>query len=97
MAMSFIVLSTACSTIQLQAKYEGKPEIPPLDLGHMPMKAALIIPEAVNQTVTSPEFSCPLMTHSTSVKVSPEPALVRSGVPVLSQLLYGWGRTLSLS
>lgn len=80
------VALAACSTVQFQAKYEGAPEIAALGLGSMPLKAALIIPDAGNQTLTSPEFSCPVLTHNSSVRVSPEPALVRSGVPVLSQL-----------
>ncbi|MEW6543658.1 MAG: caspase family protein [Nitrospirota bacterium] len=87
--ITLLFLAAACSTVPFQAKYEGKPEIPSLDLGRMPMKAALIIPDAANQTFASPEFSCPLLTHSSAVKVSPEPALVRSGIPVLSQLFDG--------
>ncbi len=81
-----LVLLAACSPVQFEARYAGKPEVAPLDLAQLPLRAALVIPDSANKVFKSPEFSCPLLNHPSSVQVATEPALVRAGIPVLAQL-----------
>jgi hypothetical protein len=84
-----LLLSSACSTLRYQTKYEAKSEPVRLATPRVPLKALLVVPDYPERSLTSPRFWCPLLTHRSQVTVDPAPALERTASPVLSQYFTG--------
>lgn len=79
------LLSSACSTIRYQTKYEGKTQPQKIQSAPIPLKALLVVPDYPEKAITSPRLWCPLLTHRSQVTVDPGPALQRTAGPMLSQ------------